>query len=336
MKEAFLYEKLDGKKVKCHLCNHYCLIPDGKRGICQVRENRGGILYSLVYERLIAANVDPIEKKPFFHFLPGSRSFSIASVGCNFRCKHCQNWSISQMPRDRGQITGERVPPERIVLEALRTGCKSISYTYTEPTVFFEYAYETSKLAKEKGLKNLFVTNGYMSQEALQLIAPYLDGANVDLKSASDTFYKEICGASLNPVIENIRTMKELGIWVEVTTLLIPTLNDSEEELKTIARLLRDIDPRIPWHVTAFHPNYQLLHLPPTPRSVLKRAREIGLSEGLKYVYSGNIPGDEGENTYCWNCHKILIRRWGFNVLENHIKEGKCPHCGAEIDGVGL
>ncbi len=336
MKEALLYEKLEDKKVKCHLCNHYCIIPDGKRGVCQVRENRGGILYSLVYEKLIAANVDPVEKKPFFHFLPGSLSFSIATVGCNFRCKHCQNWSISQMPRDKGEIQGERVPPERIVMEALRTGCESISYTYTEPTVFFEYAYETSKLAKEKGLKNLFVTNGYMSKETLQLIAPYLDGANVDLKSANEAFYKEICGASLHPVLENIQTMRKLGIWVEVTTLVIPTLNDSEEELRTIARLLRDIEPSIPWHVTAFHPNYKLLHLPPTARSVLKRAREIGLSEGLKYVYSGNIPGDEGENTYCWNCHKILIRRWGFKVLENHIKEGKCPHCGARIDGVGL
>jgi len=336
MKEALLYEKLEDKKVKCHLCNHYCIIPDGKRGVCQVRENRGGILYSLVYEKLIAANVDPVEKKPFFHFLPGSLSFSIATVGCNFRCKHCQNWSISQMPRDKGEIQGERVPPERIVMEALRTGCESISYTYTEPTVFFEYAYETSKLAKEKGLKNLFVTNGYMSKETLQLIAPYLDGANVDLKSANEAFYKEICGASLHPVLENIQTMRKLGIWVEVTTLVIPTLNDSEEELRTIARLLREIEPSIPWHVTAFHPNYKLLHLPPTARSVLKRAREIGLSEGLKYVYSGNIPGDEGENTYCWNCHKILIRRWGFKVLENHIKEGKCPHCGARIDGVGL
>jgi len=336
MKEALLYEKLEDKKVKCHLCNHYCIIPDGKRGVCQVRENRGGILYSLVYEKLIAANVDPVEKKPFFHFLPGSLSFSIATVGCNFRCKHCQNWSISQMPRDKGEIQGERVPPERIVMEALRTGCESISYTYTEPTVFFEYAYETSKLAKEKGLKNLFVTNGYMSKETLQLIAPYLDGANVDLKSANEAFYKEICGASLHPVLENIQTMRKLGIWVEVTTLVIPTLNDSEEELRTIARLLREIEPSIPWHVTAFHPNYKLLHLPPTARSVLKRAREIGLSEGLKYVYSGNIPGDEGENTYCWNCHKILIRRWGFKVLENHIKEGKCPHCGAKIEGVGL
>jgi len=336
MKEALLYEKLEDKKVKCCLCNHYCIIPDGKRGICQVRENRGGTLYSLVYEKLIAANVDPIEKKPFFHFLPGSLSFSIATVGCNFRCKHCQNWSISQMPKDKGEIQGETIPPERIVMEALRTGCKSISYTYTEPTVFFEYAYEISKLAKEKGLKNLFVTNGYMSKEALQLIAPYLDGANVDLKSANEAFYKEICGARFSPVLENIQTMRKLGIWVEVTTLLIPTLNDSEEELRTIARLLRDIEPSIPWHVTAFHPDYKLLHLPPTPRSVLKKAREIGLSEGLKYVYSGNIPGDEGENTYCWNCHKILIRRWGFKVLENNIKEGKCPHCGAKIDGVGL
>jgi len=336
MKEAYLYERLEGKRVRCNLCNHRCVIGEGKRGRCHVRENRGGILYTLVYERLISANVDPIEKKPFFHFLPASKAFSIATVGCNFRCLHCQNYTISQMPRDEGRIVGEKVPPQEIVESALRTGCKTISYTYTEPTIFFEYAYDTAKIAKDRGVKNTFVTNGYMTPEALEMIAPYLDGANVDLKSFQDKFYREVCGAHLDPVLETIRRMKALGIWVEVTTLIIPTLNDSEEELRRIAKFIRSVGPEIPWHVTAFHPDYTMLDKPPTPASTLRRAREIGLEEGLRYVYSGNMPGEEGENTYCWSCHKLLIRRWGFQVLENHIEDGRCPYCGASIDGVGM
>lgn len=336
MREALLYEKLEGGKVRCNLCHHRCVIPEGKRGICQVRENREGTLYSLVYGKLVSANIDPIEKKPFFHFLPGTLSFSIATVGCNFRCLHCQNYTISQVPKDHGEIYGEEVPPERIVEEALRRGCQSISYTYTEPTIFFEYAYETSRLARERGLKNLFVTNGYMSPEALQMISPYLDGANVDLKAMNEKFYREVCGARLQPVLDNIRLMRELGIWVEVTTLLIPTLNDSEGELRQLAQFIRSIGPEIPWHVTAFHPDYRLLDLPPTPLWALKRAREIGLKEGLRYVYCGNVPGEEGENTYCWNCGQLLIRRWGFRVLENKVQGGRCPDCGAEIDGVGF
>lgn len=336
MREALLYQRLEDSKVRCDLCNHRCLINEGKKGICHVRENRGGILYSLVYGKLCSANVDPIEKKPFFHFMPGTRSFSIATVGCNFKCLHCQNWQISQCPRDYGEIFGEEVPPQWVVREALRTGCRSISYTYTEPTIFFEYALEVAKLAREKGLKNLFVTNGYMSKEALHMIAPYLDGANVDLKAFSEKFYREICGARLEPVLENIAKMKELGIWVEVTTLLIPTLNDSEEELRSIARFLRSLGPEIPWHVTAFRPEYRVLHLPPTPASALRKARRIGLEEGLRYVYCGNVPGEEGEDTYCWNCGRLLIKRWGFSVLENSLKGGNCPQCGTKIDGVGL
>lgn len=336
MKEALLYQEAGDRKVQCNLCNHRCLIEDGKRGLCHVRENRDGILWSLVYGKLCSANVDPIEKKPFFHFMPGSRSFSIATVGCNFRCLHCQNYSISQAPRDHGEVFGEEVPPERVVREALRTGCGSISYTYTEPTVFMEYALDVARVARDHGLKNLFVTNGYITREALELVAPYLDGANVDLKAFSEEFYRKVCGAKLQPVLENIIRMKELGIWVEVTTLVIPTLNDSEEELRKIAKFLRSVGPEIPWHVTAFRPEYRMLHLPPTPARVLRRAREIGLEEGLRYVYSGNIPGEEGENTYCWNCGRLLIRRWGFTVLENAIKGGECPHCGAKIDGVGL
>ena len=227
MKEAYLYTKQSGNKVRCFLCSHRCLISDGKRGVCCVRENRKGILFSLVYEKLISANVDPIEKKPFFHFLPGSRAFSVAAPGCNFRCLHCQNHEISQLPRDKEIIMGEKVSAEEIVSLALKHNCASISYTYTEPTIFFEYAYDTARIARAKDLKNNFVTNGYMTGEALDMIAPYLDGANVDLKSFSEAFYKKVCGAKLKPVLESIHKMHALGIWVEVTTLIIPTLNDA-------------------------------------------------------------------------------------------------------------
>ncbi|RLB07235.1 MAG: AmmeMemoRadiSam system radical SAM enzyme [Deltaproteobacteria bacterium] len=336
MKEAYLYEKLPDGKVRCYLCNHHCVITEGKKGRCHVRENREGVLYSLVYERLISANVDPIEKKPLFHFLPASGAFSIATVGCNFRCLHCQNYSISQMPTEEGRITGEKVSCEEIVSLALKYKCASIAYTYTEPTIFYEYAYDTARSAHRKGIKNIFVTNGFMSSEALEMIAPYLDGANVDLKSFSEEFYQRICGAKLKPVLEGIKKMKELGIWVEVTTLIIPTLNDSEEELRQIARFILSVSPEIPWHVTAFYPTYKMLDKPRTSTMIIKRARDIGLEEGLRYVYSGNIPGEEGENTYCYNCKDLLIRRWGFQILENKIREGKCPRCGTPIDGVQM
>ncbi len=336
MKEAYLYEKLPQGKVRCHLCHHYCVIADGKRGLCYVRENRGGTLYSLTYERPISANVDPIEKKPLFHFLPGSSAFSIATVGCNFRCLHCQNHDISQMPIEEGRISGDKVSCEEIVSLALKYKSASIAYTYTEPTIFFEYAYDTAKIAQKKGIKNNFVTNGFMTSEALEMIAPYLDGANVDLKSFSEKFYRKVCSASLKPVLEGIKKMKELGIWVEVTTLIIPTMNDSDGELREIARFILSVSPEIPWHVTAFYPTYKMLDKPRTPQGIIRKASEIGLEEGLRYVYSGNIPGEEGENTYCYNCKNLLIRRLGFQMLENKIKKGKCFHCGTPIDGVGM
>jgi len=334
MKEAYLYEKDSKGQVRCLLCNHRCLIADGKKGLCSVRENNDGTLYSLVYEKLISAHVDPIEKKPFFHFLPGSKAFSIATVGCNFRCLHCQNHEISQLPHDRENISGERVSGADIVSMALKYNCASISYTYTEPTIFFEYAYDTAKIAHKEGLKNNFVTNGYMTAEALDMIAPYLDGANVDLKSFSEEFYKTVCGAKLKPVLENIKKMKDLGIWVEVTTLIIPTLNDSEEEWREIARFILSVSPEIPWHVSAFYPTYRMLDKPRTSAEIIRQAREIGLEEGLRYVYSGNIPGEEGENTFCYHCNKVLIRRRGYEIAEHSITKGQCPHCGTPIDGV--
>jgi pyruvate formate lyase activating enzyme len=333
MKEALFYQKLDDLKVRCFLCAHSCVISDGKRGICAVRENRHGTLYSLVYGKIISMNVDPIEKKPLFHFYPTSRSFSIATVGCNFRCKQCQNYEIAQLPKDYDSIYGESVTPEYIVDEAEKAGCKSISYTYTEPTIFFELALDCAQIAHERGIKNIFVSNGYTSPEATRAIAPYLDGNNIDLKG-DDEFYKKFCGAKLQPVLDTIRLMKELGVWVEVTTLIIPSLNDSEETIRWIAGYIHSVDPSIPWHVTQFYPTYKLLDLPRTPVETLRKARDIGIETGLKYVYEGNVPGEGGENTYCPDCGELIIERVGYHIRRKDMKASHCLYCGTEIDGV--
>lgn len=337
MKEAMFYVKEEEQKVRCTLCNHHCLIMPGKHGICGVRENRDGVLYSLVYGQVIARHIDPIEKKPFFHFHPGSKSYSIATVGCNFHCLFCQNYEISQMPKDEKRIAGEPFPPEEVVAAAGKLKCQSISYTYTEPTIFFEYAYDSARLANDRGIKNVFVSNGYMGQEAIKTIQPYLHAANIDLKSYSEKFYKEICGARLKPVLENLTLMKKLGIWVEVTTLIIPTLNDSEKELQEIADFIRtELGPETPWHVSRFHPMYRLTSVPSTPVQTVLKAREIGLKAGLYYVYSGNIPGQGGENTYCHKCGALLIERLGFTILQYNVNNGKCPKCHAVVHGVGV
>jgi pyruvate formate lyase activating enzyme len=336
MREAMLYESLEEGKVQCRLCAHRCLIKEGKRGICGVRENQGGRLQTLVYARAVARNVDPVEKKPLFHFQPGSRSYSIATVGCNFRCLFCQNADISQMPRDLNRIIGGEFPPEQVVEAARKSGCRSISYTYTEPTIFFEYAFETARLARSAGLRNIFVSNGYMTAEALDSIHPWLDAANVDLKAFTDSFYKEQCGARLDPVLESLRKMKSLGIWVEITTLLIPGMNDSNEELRELARFIVELGPEIPWHVSRFHPIYRLTTVSHTPVATLRRAREIGLQTGLHYVYTGNIPGDEGENTFCHHCGKLLIDRYGFSIGHYGIKNGRCPDCQTTVAGVEM
>jgi pyruvate formate lyase activating enzyme len=335
MKEAMFYEKLDDNLVNCNLCSHRCRkIADSKMGVCGVRENRDGTLYSLVYGKAVARSVDPIEKKPLFQFLPGSRAYSIATVGCNFRCDNCQNYDISQLPKVRGTIVGEDVQPEEIVLAAKLSKCESIAYTYSEPTIFFEYALDIAKHAQKEGVKNVFVTNGYITPEALREISPYLDAANIDLKSFSDEFYRKNCGARLEPVLDSIRLYKSLGVWIELTTLIIPTLNDSEEELRKIAEFIKEVGEDIPWHITQFHPTYKLIDQPRTPVTTLRRARQIGLEAGLRYVYEGNVPGENGENTYCHKCHKMLIHRLGYRIIENKIKNSACPYCGAEIDGV--
>lgn len=334
VKEAYLYQKKEENKVRCLLCNHQCLIKHGERGLCHVRENRSGVLLSLVYGKIIAGHVDPIEKKPLFHFLPGSLSYSIATAGCNFRCAFCQNADISQMPVDSNRIAGRDSSPLEILKEAMDSHASSISYTYTEPTIYFETALDTARLATQKGLKNVFVTNGYMTKRCLQEIDPHLHAANVDLKAFSDRFYRDLCGAKLNPVLRTMETMKEMGIWLEVTTLLIPGLNDSEEELKGLARFLAELDSVIPWHISRFHPTYRLNHVPSTPVESVRRARDIGFEAGLEYVYTGNVPGEKGENTFCSSCRESVIERIGFRVVGNRLKNGKCPSCGADIPGV--
>lgn len=336
--EAFLYETDENGSVTCNLCNHGCTIKNGKRGICSVRENDSGTLFSLVYGKLIARSVDPVEKKPLYHLCPGSLSYSIATVGCNLKCRFCQNSDIAQMPSDRaGLIMGEDASPEAVVKDALRKKCKSIAYTYTEPTIYFEFAYNTSVLAHREGIKNIFVTNGYMTKEAIEMIAPYLDAANVDLKSSSDDFYRNYCGAKLEPVKESIRLMKALGIFVEITTLVITGLNDSREALEGVANFIADeLGPETPWHVSRFHPTYRLTDRMPTAVKTLTMAREIGLEKGLRYVYTGNVPGDEGEHTWCHHCKKKIINRFGYNIREYHIENGTCAYCNTPVDGVGM
>ena len=337
MKEAMFYEKLPGGMVHCGLCRFRCLIGDGKRGVCGVRENRGGILYTLVYGRAVAEHVDPIEKKPLYHVHPGSRSYSVATAGCNFRCLHCQNYSISQPGAEGFRVTGTELSPEEIVRRAVAAGCTSISYTYTEPTIFYEYAFDTAVLARQAGLKNVFVTNGYITAEALAHIRPYLDAANIDLKGYSESFYREVVHAMLGEVLDSIVEYKRLGIWIELTTLIIPDYNDSDPELAGLARFIADkVGVETPWHVTQYYPTYKLTASPRTPVETLRRARRIGLDAGLRYVYEGNVPGEGGENTCCPGCSELLIRRQGFFVEENRIREGKCPSCGTTIDGIGM
>jgi pyruvate formate lyase activating enzyme len=332
-REAMLWEPLEGGKVACRLCAHRCVVAPGNQGVCAVRENRGGRLETLVYGEVVAAHVDPIEKKPLYHFLPGSKALSIATAGCNFHCDFCQNWQISQAPRRKGGgLAGEPFPPEEIVRAAVDQDCRSISYTYTEPTVFFEYAYETAKLAREAGLLNNFVTNGYMTGEALETIAPYLDAANVDLKSFKDETYKKVCGARLEPVLDSIRLMRKLAIWVEVTTLVVPGLNDGADELAAIARFVSSVGPDIPWHISRFHPDYKYTMAPATPIPTLRAAAEAGKREGLRHIYVGNVPG-ESEDTLCSSCGFVLICRRGFAVVANALRDSRCPSCGTILAG---
>lgn len=321
--------------LECAICAHGCRLREGKRGLCGVRERRGERIDSLVYGRVVAEHIDPIEKKPLYHVLPGSLSYSIATQGCNFRCLHCQNASISQVARDMDvEHSGLIREPEDIVRSARAQGCLSISYTYVEPTVFFEFAYDCCQAAVAGGLKNIMVSNGYMTERVITELAPVLSAINIDLKAFTDDFYKKICGAKLQPVLDTIVRCRDLGIWVEVTTLIIPGLNDSNEELARIASFLARIDHLIPWHVSGYHPSYRMTAPPPTPESTLQRARKIGLDQGLRHVYAGNRPGSGGEDTSCPGCGLTLITRQGFRITANRLSAGHCPGCGLVIAGV--
>ncbi|MFH0732249.1 MAG: AmmeMemoRadiSam system radical SAM enzyme [Candidatus Omnitrophota bacterium] len=331
-KEAMYYNKLDKRKVQCVLCPRRCIIPDGKRGFCRVRENRKGTLYSLSYGRPVAVHVDPVEKKPLFHVLPGSKSFSIATAGCNLSCKFCQNWEISQVsPED---INAKYVSAQEIVELAKKSGSKTIAYTYTEPTIFFEYALDIAKLAHTLGLKNVMHTAGFINEEPLKEICKYIDAANVDLKG-SDKFYEEICLGNRNDVLNTLKVLKEEGVWLEITYLVVPTLNDDQEYVKNTSKWIKEnLGPDVPLHISRFWPTYKLNSLSPTPVSTLEQARQTALEAGLKYVYVGNVSGNEAQNTYCPNCKKPVMERVGYTVLSDNIVGGKCKYCGEKIEGV--
>ncbi len=335
MREAELYSKLPENRVRCDLCAHFCRLQPGQTGICGVRQNREGTLYTLVADLVVASHVDPIEKKPFYHIYPGSKSYSLAAPGCNFRCRHCQNHEISQMPRVEKELVGRHLRAADLVSDALATGCRSLAYTYTEPTVYFELMTEVAALGMDKGLLNLMVSNGYLTKASRNRLRSLIQGANIDLKAWSDSFYRRICGASsMTPVLETISDFVAQGIWVEVTTLLIPGYNDDESELKELARFLVSVSPSIPWHVTGFFPTYRLTGVPPTPPETLEKARNIGLAAGLRYVFEGNRPGIGGENTYCHHCGEVLIERYGFKVVNNKISSKRCPVCRTEVAGI--
>jgi pyruvate formate lyase activating enzyme len=370
LKEAMLYQKQQDGRVFCQLCPHYCLIDKGKRGICQVRENQDGLLYSLVFGRTITQNVDGVEKKPLFHFYPGSITYSLATAGCNFHCQYCTNWQVSQMSAEEFSELGVEASPEQIVSAALESGCRSIAYTYVEPTIFFEYVHEIASLAHSNGLLNIFKTNGFMTPEMLQICQPYLDAANVDLKAFQDKSYQKF-GGHLQPVLDSLKLMKSFGVWLEITTVIIPgikasrknklplkiieslvnqdlffskqvgyfcaTPNDEPQELADIAGFIaQELGVDTPWHITRFFPAYKMENVTPTPLETLYKARDIGLEQGLKYIYFGNFLGQGNQNTSCPHCGTVLIQRHGFELIKNQMQSHQCPACGTLIPGVGL
>jgi pyruvate formate lyase activating enzyme len=326
-----LYEKLENRKAKCNLCGRRCTINDNGVGFCLVRKNEGGTLFSLVYAKAISAGIDPVEKKPLSHFNPGASVVSIATIGCNFRCQFCDNWMISQEKK----VAGTHFPPQNVVKAARDNGCLGISYTYTEPTVFFEYAYETAKLAHQVGFFNTFVTNGYMTPEAVKTVAPYLDAATVDFKGGGDPdFYKSYSSVpSIEPIYAALKEMKRNDIHVEITNLVIPKIGDSIEKVSELATWIRNnLGKDTPLHLLRFHPDYQMTTTPSTSIETLEKAYAAAKSAGLNYVYIGNVPGHPSENTYCPNCNELLIKRFSFEITRwSLVKDMRCPVCGQEI-----
>ncbi|HSG86907.1 MAG TPA: AmmeMemoRadiSam system radical SAM enzyme [Candidatus Limnocylindrales bacterium] len=334
---ALLWERSAGDAVRCHACAHRCLIRLDRRGICGVRANVGGRLLSLVHGEAVAAHAEPIEKKPLFHAWPGTLSFSIATRGCNFHCRFCQNWEIAQAEREGIVPLTMTMPPERVVEAALQAGARSIAYTYVEPTVFLEYAYDTARLARAAGLGNVLVTNGYQTPETIELLAPVVDAANVDLKGFSDAVYRRVVGARLAPVLETLVGMRRAGIWVEVTTLLVPGLTDDDRQLESIADWIgTELGPETPWHVSRYHPAHRMLDVPPTLLETVRRAVDIGRRRGLAHVYAGNLAEAGLEDTRCAACGRSLVRRSGFRTTAVDLDDGRCPTCGHVLAGVGL
>ena len=322
-----------GTYVQCNLCPHRCIIADGERGTCQVRENRGGKLYSMVYGNPCAVHLDPIEKKPFYHYLPTAAAFSLATAGCNLSCMYCQNWSISQVPPE--QTENIDLPPKDIVHYAQEYQAPVIAYTYSEPIIFYEYMLETSRLARQVGLRNVVISAGFINPEPLKELCQAVDAIKIDLKGYDEQFYQEVCGGELGPVLETIRTIYESGIHLEIVNLVVPTLNDSLEQLRTLARwVAHDLSPDIPLHFSRFHPQYKLTNLPPTPVETLDQAWEIAREEGMRFVYVGNVPGHPANHTICPSCGQQIVVRQGFQVQAYHIENGSCAYCGEPITGV--
>ena len=323
------FYRVEGDRIVCQLCRHYCKLKEGQVGVCGVNENEGGKLKNLVYGKVSAINIDPIEKKPLYHFLPSSKSLSIGTVGCNFKCPFCQNWQISQ---SKDVDSGHLVTPRQLVDSAIEYGCESISYTYNEPTIFYPFAKDVALLAKERGLKNVFVSNGFETPEIIEDMVGVIDAFNIDIKGFKSEYYKKYLKGDLEGVLDTIRLLNKKGFWVECTTLIVPGDNDSEDEIRDIAKFIASVSCDIPWHLSAFHPDYKVKDKGATPISTMKRAYEIAKEEGLKYVYLGNILVES--NTYCPNCKELLIERLGFDVLQNNLKDGHCPKCNTKIAGV--
>ena len=330
--EAKFYEKLPHRKIKCKLCPRECAIDDRERGYCGVRENRGGKYYTLVHSRIAAAHVDPIEKKPLFHFLPGALAFSVATAGCNVNCKMCQNWDISQSRPE--QVHATYFPPQALADAARQNGCAAVAFTYSEPVVFYEYVIDAAGAAREAGLKSAVISGAYIQQEPLKLLCERVDAIKIDLKGYSQKFYKEVVNGELKPILDALVTIRRLGRWTEIVYLVIPTLNDSDAEFTGLARWVKaELGVDVPVHFTRFHPEYLLKNLPPTPLATLERAKAIADGEGLHFVYLGNVPGHPAESTYCPKCRKPVVERAGFALIHNYLKQGRCPGCQTPIAG---
>lgn len=331
--EARYYEKLPHREIECQLCPRMCKLGDKERGYCGVRENEGGTYNTLVYGKACAAHVDPIEKKPLFHFLPSSRALSIATAGCNVHCKFCQNWEISQKRPE--QVHNVDFPPSSVIRSAQKYSCPVIAYTYSEPIVFYEYMYDTSQLARSKGIKNVVITGGYINPEPLQDLIKVVDGIKIDLKAFTQKFYSEYVRGKLQPVLDAIKMVSQSDVWLEIVYLVIPTLNDSPEEIQSLCRwIMKEAGPDVPLHFSRFHPMYLLKNLPPTPISTLERCRQIALDEGIHFPYVGNVPGHKGESTYCPQCHKTVIKRRGYQIQKINLNQGRCQFCDTPIPGI--